>query len=231
MKKLILLTSLITLLTLALFASAEPAVIDSGDTAWVLTSTALVLLMTPGLAFFYGGMVRRKNILEVLMKCFITMGVLSLQWVIIGYSLAFSPTGKFIGGFEYAFLNNVTGAPSPYAATIPHLAFMMFQGMFAIITPALIIGAFVERMKFSSFLLFTVVWATFVYDPVCHWVWSKSGWLAGIGALDFAGGTVVHINAGIAALVSAIFIGKRKHTEHGPTPHSLPLTVLGAAWG
>ncbi|MDD5291989.1 MAG: ammonium transporter [Candidatus Omnitrophica bacterium] len=203
--------------------------INSGDTAWVLISSALVMLMTPALAFFYGGMVRRKNMLSVLMQCFIILCVLSIQWVLIGYSLSFAPNKGFWGGFAWFGLNNVGLEPyADYAATIPHQAFMIFQAMFAIITPALIIGAFAERMKFSSFLIFTLLWATFVYDPLCHWVWGLGGWLRNLGALDFAGGTVVHINAGIAALVTALIIGRRKNLERNvPTPHNMPFVVLG----
>lgn len=202
---------------------------NTGDTAWVLISAALVMLMTPGLAFFYGGMVRRKNMLSVLMQCFIILCVLSVQWVLFGYSLSFAPGSGFWGGFGWAGLNGVGLEPYPdYAATIPHQAFMIFQAMFAVITPALIIGAFAERMKFSAFLLFTVLWATFVYDPVCHWVWGIGGYLRNMGALDFAGGTVVHINAGIAALVTALVIGKRKNLNHHvPAPHNLPFVILG----
>ncbi|MDD5155360.1 MAG: ammonium transporter [Candidatus Omnitrophica bacterium] len=205
--------------------------INAGDTAWVLISSALVLLMTPGLAFFYGGMVRRKNVLSVLMQCFIIMCVLSLQWVLYGYSLSFAPGEGFWGGFSWAGLNGVGLAPyAGYAPTIPHQAFMMFQAMFAIITPALIIGAFAERMKFSSLVVFTILWATFVYDPLCHWVWGVGGWLRNLGALDFAGGTVVHINAGIAALVTALVIGRRKNLDSNPpVPHNMPFVVLGAA--
>jgi len=202
---------------------------NSGDIAWVLISSALVLLMTPGLAFFYGGMVRRKNVLSVLMQCFIIMCVLGIQWVLIGYSLAFHPGTGFWGGLQWMGLNGVGLEPyADYAGTIPHQAFMIFQAMFAIITPALIIGAFAERMKFSAFLIFTILWATFVYDPLCHWVWGMGGWLRNIGALDFAGGTVVHINAGIAALVTAIVLGKRKNLDKNiPTPHNMPFVVLG----
>lgn len=202
---------------------------NTGDTAWVLISAALVMLMTPGLAFFYGGMVRRKNMLSVLMQCFIILCVLSVQWVLFGYSLSFAPGSGFWGGFGWAGLNGVGLEPYPdYAATIPHQAFMIFQAMFAVITPALIIGAFAERMKFSAFLLFTILWATFVYDPVCHWVWGIGGYLRNMGALDFAGGTVVHINAGIAALVTALVIGKRKNLNHHvPAPHNLPFVILG----
>jgi Amt family ammonium transporter len=204
--------------------------VNSGDTAWVLISSALVLLMTPGLAFFYGGMVRRKNMLSVLMQCFIIMCVLSLQWVLFGYSLSFAPSAGFWGGFQWMGLRGVGFEPyADYAATIPHQAFMIFQAMFAIITPALIIGAFAERMKFSAFLIFVLLWATFVYDPLCHWVWGVGGFLRKLGALDFAGGTVVHINAGIAALVTALIIGRRKNLDSNPpTPHNLPFVVLGA---
>jgi Amt family ammonium transporter len=205
--------------------------INTGDTAFVLISTGLVMLMTPGLAFFYGGMVRRKNILGILMQCFTILCVLSLQWVIYGYSLAFSPGEGFLGNLNWLFLNGVGLEPfSDYAGTIPHQAFMIFQAMFAIITPALIIGAFAERMKFSAFLIFSILWATFVYDPVAHWVWGIGGWLRNLGALDFAGGTVVHINAGIAAIVTALIIGRRKNYDNKPIPpHNLPFTALGAA--
>jgi len=202
---------------------------NSGDTAWVLISAALVLLMTPGLAFFYGGMVRRKNVLSVLMQCFIIMCVLGIQWVLFGYSLSFHPGNGFWGGLQWAGLNGVgLESYTDYAGTIPHQAFMIFQAMFAIITPALIIGAFAERMKFSAFLIFTLFWATFVYDPLCHWVWGMGGWLRNLGALDFAGGTVVHINAGIAALVTAIILGKRTNLDKNvPAPHNLPFVALG----
>ena len=205
--------------------------INAGDTAWVLISTALVMLMTPALAFFYGGMVRRKNILSILMQCFIVLCVLSVQWVLFGYSLSFHPSGGFWGGFGWAGLKGVALEPyADYAATIPHQAFMIFQGMFAVITPALIIGAFAERMKFSSFIVFTLLWAMFVYNPLCHWVWGIGGRLRNLGALDFAGGTVVHINAGIAALVTAFVIGRRKNLEQNvPAPHNMPFVILGTA--
>ncbi|MBP7528920.1 MAG: ammonium transporter, partial [Syntrophorhabdaceae bacterium] len=194
-------------------AQAVPAV-DTGDTAWLIVATALVMLMTPGLAFFYGGMVGKKNVLGILMQCFTILCLVSVQWVLFGYSLSFGPGKGFWGGFEWLGLKGVGLTPyADYAATIPHQLFMAFQMMFAIITPALIIGAFAERMKFSAFVLFTILWATFVYDPVCHWVWGIGGWLRELGALDFAGGTVVHINAGIAAFMTAIFIGKRKGTN------------------
>ncbi|MFA5320368.1 MAG: ammonium transporter [Candidatus Omnitrophota bacterium] len=204
---------------------------NSGDTAWVLISSALVMLMTPGLAFFYGGMVRKKNVLSVLMQCFIVLCLLSVQWVLYGYSISFAPGDGFWGGFKWAGLAGVGLEPySDYAATIPHQAFMIFQAMFAIITPALILGAFAERMKFSAFLVFILLWVTFVYGPVCHWVWGMGGWLRKLGALDFAGGTVVHINAGIAALATAIAIGRRKNLDKNvPAPHNMPFVILGTA--
>jgi Amt family ammonium transporter len=206
---------------------------NSGDTAWVLMSTALVLLMTiPGLAFFYGGLVRRKNVLSILMQCFIIMCVISLQWVLFGYSLSFGPDlgGGIIGSLKWAGLNFVGSQPNPdYAATIPHSVFMIFQCMFAVITPALIIGAFAERMKFSAFLIFTILWATFVYDPIAHWVWGMGGWLRNFGVLDFAGGVVVHTSSGVSALVIALLLGKREGYKRQPfRPHNLPFTVLGA---
>jgi Amt family ammonium transporter len=210
--------------------TAPAPVISAGDTAWVLMSAALVMLMTPGLAFFYGGLVRKKNMLSVLMQCMLALAVISVQWVLYGYSLAFHPGDGFWGGFGWAGLHGVGFEPyADYSATIPHQAFMIFQAMFAIITPALIIGAFAERMKFSSFIIFLLAWATFVYDPVCHWVWGVGGFVRKLGALDFAGGTVVHINAGIAAIVTALYLGKRKGLASTPPPHNLPLSVLGAA--
>jgi len=206
---------------------------NSGDTAWVLMSTALVLLMTiPGLAFFYGGLVRRKNVLSILMQCFIILCVISLQWVLFGYSLAFGPDFHgIIGNLSWAGLSGVGATPNAdYAATIPHSVFMIFQMMFAVITPALIIGAYAERVKFPAFLLFTILWATFVYDPLAHWVWGTGGWLKSMGALDFAGGIVVHVSSGISALVLAIMLGRRIGYNHKPIrPHNLPFTVLGGA--
>ena len=214
-------------------APAPPAKIDSGDTAWVLVSSALVLLMTaPGLALFYGGMVRQKNALGTLMQSFIVLALISIQWVLWGYSLAFGPDkGGIIGGLEWAGLRNVGQMPNAdYAATIPHQAFMLFQMMFAVITPALITGAFAERKKFSTFLVFILAWATFVYDPLAHWVWGMGGWLRNLGALDFAGGTVVHISSGVSALVAALIIGRRRGYGHQPMPpHNLPFTVIGAS--
>jgi Amt family ammonium transporter len=214
-------------------AAPAPPKIDSGDTAWVLVSSALVLLMTaPGLALFYGGMVRQKNALGTLMQSFIILALISVQWVLWGYSLAFGPDkGGVIGGLEWIGLSGVGPTPNAdYAATIPHTAFMLFQMMFAVITPALITGAFAERKKFSTFLVFILVWATVVYDPLAHWVWGAGGWLRNLGALDFAGGTVVHISSGISALAAALIIGKRKGYGHQPMPpHNLPLTVMGAS--
>jgi Amt family ammonium transporter len=212
----------------------EVSIMNSGDTAWVLASTALVLLMTmPALAFFYGGLVRRKNVLSLLMQCFIILCVISLQWILYGYSLTFGPdTGHgIIGGFDWVGLRGVGGQPNAdYAATIPHSVFMIFQCMFAVITPALIVGAFAERIKFSAFLLFTILWATFVYDPLGHWVWGMGGWLKNLGALDFAGGIVVHTSSGVSALVMALLIGKRIGYQQQPfRPHNLPFTVMGAA--
>ncbi|MCX5706948.1 MAG: ammonium transporter [Candidatus Omnitrophica bacterium] len=202
---------------------------NSGDTAWVLISSALVLLMTPGLAFFYGGMVRKKNVLSILMQCFILICLVSVQWVVYGYSLSFAPQSGFWGGLKWMGLAGVGLEPyTDYAGTIPHQAFMIFQAMFAIITPALILGAFAGRMKFSAFIAIMLLWSTFVYDPVCHWVWGIGGWLRNLGALDFAGGTVVHINAGIAALMIALLIGKRRNLEKNvPIPHNMPFVVLG----
>ncbi|HOW87524.1 MAG TPA: ammonium transporter [Candidatus Omnitrophota bacterium] len=214
-----------------LASETAPLAVNGGDTAWVLISAGLVFLMTPGLAFFYGGLVRKKNMLSVLMQCFMLMCLMTLQWVVIGYTLSFGPDVKgMIGNLSWAGLHGVGVEPfADYSATIPHQAFMIFQAMFAIITPGLILGAFAERMKFSAFCVFSLLWATFVYDPVCHWVWGVGGFLRNSGALDFAGGTVVHINAGIAALVCALVLGKRKgYPGHMSPPHNLPFAVLGA---
>ena len=205
--------------------------INAGDTAWILVATALVMMMTPALAFFYGGMVRKKNLLSTINLSFITVALISLQWVLIGYTLAFGTSvGGLIGGMDFFGLNTVGAEPNAgYAATIPHLAFAAYQMMFAIITPALITGAFVERVRFKAFLVFTLLWATLVYDPVAHWVWGVGGILRSMGALDFAGGTVVHITAGFSALAFAIVLGKRKWFGQAPLePNNIPLTVLGA---
>jgi ammonium transporter, Amt family len=209
---------------------------NQADTAFVLVSAALVMLMTPGLALFYGGMVRSKNILATLMENFIMLGVVGVLWALWGYSLAFGPdVGTIIGNLDYLGLMGVGAEPfKAYSETIPHQTFMIYQAMFAIITPALITGAFAERMKFSTFLVFMILWVTLVYCPVAHWVWGDGGWLKTLGALDFAGGTVVHINAGIAALAAALVVGPRKgYAGYGNgveafIPHNLPMTVLGA---
>lgn len=206
--------------------------IDTGDTAWVLMSAGLVMLMTPALGFFYGGLVRRKNVLSTLMHSFFMLALISVVWVLWGYSLAFGPDrGGLIGGFEWFGLRGVGMEPNAdYAPTIPHTAFMLFQGMFAVITPALITGAFAERKRFKPFVIFSLLWATLVYAPVAHWVWAVDGWLRNYGALDFAGGTVVHIASGVSAFVAAIMLGKRVGFGKEPmNPHDLTLTVLGAA--
>jgi Amt family ammonium transporter len=205
---------------------------NTGDTVFVLMSAALVMLMTPALALFYGGMVRNKNVLGTIMHSFILLGIITLEWVLWGYSMSFGPDhGGVIGGLEWFGLNNIGIEPSPdYGSTIPHQAFMIFQCMFAILTPALITGAFAERVKFTAFLLFALLWATFVYNPLCHWVWGVGGWIGRMGALDFAGGTVVHISSGISALAAALIIGRR--LGYGSTayiPHNLPMTITGAA--
>ncbi len=211
-------------------AAGAQSAINSGDTAWVLMSAALVMLMTPALAFFYGGLVRRKNMLSVLMQCLMILCLISLQWVAFGYSLSFGPGNSLIGGLKWAFLNGVGMVPNAdYAATIPHQAFVIFQMMFAVITPALIIGAFAERMKFSALCIFTLLWATLVYDPVAHWLWGTGGFLRQWGTLDFAGGAVVHINAGMTALAASLVLGRRQGYPDGISPpHNLPFAVLGA---
>jgi Amt family ammonium transporter len=206
----------------------DPA-ISAGDTAWVLASAALVMLMTaPGLALFYGGLVSQRNMLSTLMHSFFLLCLISVQWVIFGYSLAFAPGGLF-GGLDHLFFRGVGQEGAPLAPTVPHLAFAIFQGMFAVITPALITGAFAERMKFSVFVVFSLAWATLVYDPLCHWVWG-GGWLGAMGTLDFAGGTVVHISSGVSALVAAIMIGRRiGYPRRLFPPHSLTLTLVGGS--
>lgn len=222
---------LVPAMTMAADTPAVTHKIDTGDTAWILMSTALVMLMTPGLAMFYGGMVRRKNVLGTIMHSFIAIALVSVQWILIGYSLSFGPDVKgLIGNLSWAGLQGVGLTPNAdYAPTVPHLAFMIYQAMFAVITPALISGAFAERMKFSAYIVFTLVWTTIVYDPVAHWVWGTGGWLKHLGVLDFAGGIVVHATSGFSALAAALFIGKRKGFLQEPMPpHDLPLTVLGA---
>ncbi|MFT5039460.1 MAG: Amt family ammonium transporter, partial [Hyphomicrobiaceae bacterium] len=208
-------------------ALAAESTLDTGDTAWVLVCSALVLLMTPGLALFYGGMVRSKSLLSSLMHSFVAMGVMTIQWVVIGYSLAFSEGNSFVGGLSHVFLAGVENTATG-GSTIPDSVFMIFQGMFAIITPALISGAVAERIKFSAYVVFIVLWGTLVYDPICHWVWADGGWLYG-EALDFAGGTVVHISSGVSALVLAMVVGRRiGYPQHPIKPHNLGLTLLGA---
>lgn len=208
--------------------------IDRADTVWVLVSAALVMLMTPALGFFYGGLARRKNVLATIMHSFFILALISVQWVLIGYTLAFGTDVKgwgIIGGFDWLGLQHVTAEPSAfYATTIPQGAFVIYQAMFAIITPALITGAFAERIRFKAFVLFSLLWATLVYDPIAHWVWGKGGWLSNLGALDFAGGTVVHISSGISALVAAAVLGPRLLGGKGaPLPNDAPMVVLGAA--
>jgi ammonium transporter, Amt family len=207
-----------------------PNAINAGDTAWVLISAALVMLMTPGLAFFYGGLVREKNVLGTIMHSFVVIALVSLLWVVVGYSLAFGPDHwGLIGGLDWSFLRHVGQTPNPdYSATVPHQAFMAFQMMFAIITPALITGALAERAKFGTFLLFMAAWSLLVYAPIAHWVWAPGGWLRELGALDFAGGTVVHVNAGIAALVAAIMYGRRlEYGKEALEPHDVSMMMLG----
>ena len=208
--------------------------VNTGDTAWVLTSAALVMLMTPAVGFFYGGMVRSKNVVSVIKQSVVILALVSIQWVLLGYSLAFGKDigGGILGGLGYFGLYGVGYAPNPiYASTIPQLAFMIFQAMFAIITPALIIGAFVERIRFRTLVVFVLLWATLVYDPIAHWVWNPDGWLHQLGALDFAGGTVVHASSGFAALAAAIVMGKRIGFKKGEATeaNNVPLTILGAA--
>ena len=205
---------------------------NAGDTAFVLMSAALVMFMTPGLALFYGGMVRNKNVLATLMQSFIVLGLITLEWVLWGYSLSFGTDhAGLIGGLGWFGLHGVGMNPSPdYGSTIPHVAFMIFQCMFAILTVALITGAVAERMKFSAFLLFALLWSTFVYNPLAHWVWGVGGWMGRMGALDFAGGTVVHISSGASALAAALFIGRRRDFGSAAyIPHNLPMTITGAA--
>ena len=203
---------------------------DKADTAFILAAAGLVLLMTPGLALFYGGMVRSKNVLGTVMQSLFMIALISLEWVYIGYSMSFGPdVGGFIGSLEWFALKGVTSAPSPdYASTIPQTVFMIYQCMFAVITPALITGAFAERVRFGPFIIFSVLWSILVYNPVCHWIWGSGGWLAAMGVMDFAGGLVVHLTCGVAALAGVMVIGPRR--GYGRTsfmPHNLPMTVLG----
>jgi len=223
----VLATAVLLLPALASPASAAGE-LNRGDTAWLLVSTALVLLMVPGLSLFYGGMVRKKNVLSAMMHSFTAMGIIGVQWVAIGYTLAFGPEGNaFIGGLGKLFLRGV--GPDTLSGSIPELVFVMFQGMFAIITPALIAGAFAERVKFGPYVLFILLWSTIIYDPLAHWVWGEGGWLLNLGALDFAGGTVVHISSGVSALAAVMLIGRRKGwPQTAMFPHNLTLTLLGA---
>lgn len=225
-RTLLILTTALTLTAFPAMARAAEAA-NPGDTAWMLISSALVLIMLPGLALFYAGMVRSKNVLSTSMHTFAALAIIGVQWVVIGYSLAFGGPGTFIGGFDNMFLAGIT--PDSLTGTIPTYVFAMFQGMFAIITPALISGAVAGRMKFSSYCIFIVLWATLVYDPLAHWVWGEGGWLLEMGALDFAGGTVVHLSSGLSALLVAIFLGRRHGFPHERmAPHNLPMTLLGA---
>jgi ammonium transporter, Amt family len=205
--------------------------INSGDTAWILMSTGLVMLMTPGLAFFYGGLVRTKNVLSTIMQSWFILALVSVTWVVFGYTLAFGPSqGGLIGGLDHLFLRGVSVEPGAYATTIPSMLFVVYQMMFAIITPALITGAFAERKSFKAFVVFAFLWSTFVYLPLCHWVWNVDGWLFKLGVLDFAGGTVVHISSGVAALVAALYLGKRIRSESERfEPHNVTYVVLGGA--
>lgn len=236
--KYIVMPTALLLLPVVAFAQerAEPA-LNGGDTAWIIVATILVMMMTiPGLALFYGGLVRRKNVLSVLMQCLILTAVIIIEWVAIGYSLSFTSSqgglNTFVGGFDKIFLQGIAINDLLEGYTIPELLFVSFQGMFAVITPALIVGAFAERIKFSGFLLFSVLWALVVYNPLAHWVWG-GGWIGAMGAIDFAGGTVVHINAGVSALVMAILLGRRKgwNVKGAPpiTPHNVPFVVIGTA--
>lgn len=225
-------TLAVSLLAAVTAFAADAPKIDTGDTTFIIMSTAFVFLMTPGLAFFYGGMVRQKNVLNTMMTSFVAIALISLQWILFGYSFAFGPDqAGVIGSFDWVGLSNVTTAVNAdYAATIPHQLFMMYQMMFAIITVALISGAFAERMKFGVVVAFTLLWSTLVYDPLAHWVWGVGGWLRVMGALDFAGGNVVHISSGVAGLVVALVIGKRKGYGHASMlPHNIPFVLLGAA--
>jgi len=216
----------------AVASAADAPAINSGDTAFMIICAALVMIMTPGLAFFYGGMVRKKNVMGTVMQSFAALALVSVQWVLLGYTLSFGPDiHHLLGGLSFLGLSGVTGDPSAsYATTIPHFVFVFYQLMFAIITVALISGAFAERMRFSIFVAFVLLWTTLVYDPLAHWVWAADGWLFNLGAFDFAGGTVVHISSGISGLVACILLGRRNKSGAEPmVPHNLPLTMLGAA--
>jgi Amt family ammonium transporter len=208
---------------------APPPAISAGDTAWVLASSALVLLMTVGLACFYSGLVRSKNSLNTMMMSIVAMGAIGVLWVVIGYSLAFAPGSPWLGGFSWVMFKGVGLDPNPYAPTLPQQAHAVYQAMFAIITPALVSGAIVERMRFRAYLAFLILWSALVYAPLAHWVWGAGGWLQKMGALDFAGGTVVHVSAGVSALVAAWFLGPRRDFRRVPiSPHNVPLVLIGA---
>jgi Amt family ammonium transporter len=216
------------------FGAEEAGTLDTGDTAWLLVATAMVMVMLPGLALFYGGLVRRKNVLSTIMHSFFGLAIVSIVWVVIGFSLAFSPAAisagegnGLVGGLDFMFFINVGLEPAE-GSTIPFVLFAAFQLMFAAITPALITGAFAERKRFASFVIFTVIWSVVVYSPLAHWVWNSDGWLFNAGALDFAGGTVVHISSGVSALVVAMLIGRRVANGDRMEPHDVPMTVLGA---
>jgi Amt family ammonium transporter len=223
----------ICLMPRVIFADTNAgATVSAGDTSWILLSAALVLLMTPGVAFFYGGLVRKKNVITTMFQVFAVMLIVSVQWVLFGYSLAFGPDfHHVIGGLQWSLFHHVGAAPdTDYASTIPNMVFGIFQMMFAIITPALIIGGLAERVKFSSFLVFITLWVTFIYDPLAHWIWGAGGWLHSLGVLDFAGGTVVHISSGVAGLVAAIYLGKRAELGSGRIlAHNVPFVLLGTA--
>jgi len=248
LRKLLLVVFVLITYTLSAQTTTTNSTFDSGDTAWVLVSTALVLFMSiPGLALFYGGLVRRKNVLSVFMQIFILVAVISVEWIVLGYSNSFGTNSiewlkPYIGGFDWALLNNISiNEASPYfisnfqtlvdgskTGTIPHVVFILFQGMFAVITPALIIGAFAERIHFKGFLAFSILWSILIYNPIAHWVWSADGWLYKMGALDFAGGIVVHISAGVAAIVTALMLGKRRdYKGHALPPHNIPQVAIG----
>jgi Amt family ammonium transporter len=232
-KQIIIFIILLSLFAPSVFGAQSPDnAISGADTVWVLICAALVMLMTPAVGLFYGGMVRQKNVLSIITQSFIVLAIISIQWILWGYSLTFGPDAGghgLIGGLQWIGLNGVGAAPNPdYAPTIPASVFMIYQAMFAIITPVLITGAFADRMKFRTFIVFTLIWTTIVYDPIAHWVWGTGGWLRGLGALDFAGGLVVHISAGLSALAAAIIIGKRiGFKSENMAPHNIPMTILG----
>jgi Amt family ammonium transporter len=227
--RVIALMALVSLVCMPTFAHAATTTIDSGDTAWLLISAALVMLMTPGLAFFYAGMVRNKNVVSTLLQNYVALALVGILWACVGYSLVFTEGNAFIGGLKYKFLEGVDQGPAPIAASVPHLAFMAFQMMFAIITPALITGSIAERINFKGWLVFCAAWSLAVYVPVAHWVWGPGGWLVGKGALDFAGGIVVHLTSGCSALVAAFALGQRHDAKGTMKPTDVGMVMLGAA--